>query len=408
MTVRLASLAPIQTLAIRPYRLLWAATLLWNHTRWVDQYALGWLVLDVTNSAWHVALIGAIKSLPIMLFGVLGGAISDRVDRRRLLIVSQISGIAVAAALAAVIALGAFTVEIGAAIALLSGIQWALEWPARRALVPDLVGRERTVNAIALESVSMNLAKMMGPVVAGWLIFARGAEAAYAAVAVLFAAQIVLLRALARTAGGMVYRSPSMLAYLLEGWTQLRQSEPILAVLLITMVMNMFAFPYQTLMPVFARDTFGVDARGLGWLGGAVGSGSLIGSLYIASRVTVPRPGFWFSFGSIAMALSLVAFALSPGFAWALVFLFVSGFGQAGFSALQSTIILRAADESLRGRGMGALTVAIGMAPLGLLEIGWLATFIGAPLAVALNAGLCALLVLVVTLRFSGYRRLSH
>src|SRR6266542_4495581 len=115
----------------------------------MDQVVLGWVVLDMTNSAWHVAVIGAIRWLPLLLFGLVGGAVADRVDRRSLLIGAQAMGLLVSLGTAA---------------------EWALDWPTRRALIPDLVGPQRTVNAIALEAVSMNLTRIFGPLLAGALI----------------------------------------------------------------------------------------------------------------------------------------------------------------------------------------------------------------------------------------------
>jgi len=403
-----AGLAPVQTFRSRPYRYLWTASLLWNNARWADRVALGWLVFEVTDSAWHLALVGLLRSLPVMLFGVFGGMVADRFDRRWLLIVAQALGGLVSLGLALLIAFDRFVFEHAVVASLLFGLQWAVDWPARRALIPDLVGRELTSNAVALESVSMNLSKVLGPLAAGWLIAYGGAASAYLVVAALFAVQTALLAMMPMPPrGDRPIASGSMLRYLRQGWDELRLSEAIVGVLLITVFMNMLAFPHQTLLPVFARDVLSVDSVGLGMLGAAGGAGSLLGALVLAGRGRLPKPGLLFAGGSVAMCVCLVGFALTRDFPFALALLGLSGLGQSAFSALQSTIILGATSEQLRGRAMGALTVAIGTAPLGLLEIGALTAAFGAPLAVAANAGLCALVTLLIAARYPRLRKLD-
>ena len=169
------------------------ASALWNQARWMDQVVLGWVVLEMTNSAWHVAIIGAIRWLPLLLFGMLGGAIADRIDRRRLLIGAQTLGLAVSLATAALLALGVFDFGLAAIVTFLLGLQWALDWPTRRALIPDLVGRG-TVNAVALEAVSMNLTRISGPLLAGALIAYVSPAAAFLVMAGLYVVEIGLLK----------------------------------------------------------------------------------------------------------------------------------------------------------------------------------------------------------------------
>jgi MFS family permease len=198
--------------------------------------------------------------------------------------------------------------------------------------------------------------------------------------------------------------SGSVLRYLLEGFDKLRTSQPVIGVLLISVFMNVLVFPYQQLLPVFARDALHVDAIGLGALSAAAGVGSVLGAVAIASTRRVARSGLYFWLGSCLMSICLAAFALSTSFTVALVLLAVSGLGQAAFASLQSTIVLTAATDQLRGRAMGALTLAIGSTPIGSLEIGAAAVALGAPIAVAVNAGLCAALVALVAVRLPRFR----
>jgi MFS family permease len=199
-------------------------------------------------------------------------------------------------------------------------------------------------------------------------------------------------------AGGPIFR------YLLDAVDAIRVSQAILGVLLISALMNVLVFPYQQLLPVFARDTLHVDAVGLGALSAAAGLGSVVGATAIASSLRVPHSGMLFWVGSCLMSACLALFAMSNGFVFALALLALSGLGQAAFSSLQSTIVLSNATDHFRGRAMGALTLAIGCTPFGSLEMGGLALAFGAQFAVALNAGICALLVVFIAARLPRFR----
>jgi MFS family permease len=401
---RRSRFAPLETFRSPGYRCLWSASVLWNQARWMDQVVLGWVVLEMTNSAWHVAVIGALRWLPLLMFGLMGGAFADRVDRRWLLIGAQALGLSVSLGTAVLLMLGLFNFELAALATFLLGLQWAIDWPTRRALIPDLVGRELTVNAVALEAVSMNMARIVGPLVAGSLIVYVSPAAAFGVMSVLYVLEIVLLKVMPLAVRGQQVSTGPILRYLRDGFTSLRKNQAIVGVLVISALMNVLVFPYQQLLPVFARDVLGVDAVGLGLLGAASGIGSLSGALVIASAGRVPHSGLLFWVGSLLMSACVVGFALAGDFHLALGLTALGGLGQAAFASLQSTIVLGGASDQLRGRAMGALTLAIGSAPLGTLEIGAVTIWLGAPLAVALNAGACAALVAATALRLPRFR----
>jgi MFS family permease len=401
---RAARFAPLTTFRSPGYRYLWLASLLWNQARWMDQVVLGWVVLEMTNSAWDVAVIGALRWLPLLMFGIAGGAVADRIDRRWLLMGAQGLGLVVCLGTAALLATGLFDFGFAALATFLLGLQWALDWPTRRALIPDLVGRELMVNAVALEAVSMNLTRIVGPLVAGGLIAYLSPAAAFVFMAGLYVVEIVLLKIMPLAVRGRQVTSVSVLRYLRDGFDQLRQSQPIVGVLLISTAMNVLVYPYQQLLPVFARDVLHEDAVGLGALGAAAGVGSFVGAMAIASVGRVPRSGLLFWVGSGLMSACVMGFALADNLPVALGLLALSGFGSAAFASLQSTIVLGRASDQLRGRAMGALTLAIGSGPFGTLEIGALSIVLGAPLAVALNAGACTALVGLVAARLPRFR----
>ena len=401
---RRGAFAPVETFRSPGYRCLWCASLLWNLARWMDQVVLGWVVFDMTNSAWAVAIIGALRWLPLLLFGLAGGAVADRLDRRWLLIGAQGLGLSVSVGTAALLALGLFDFGLACLVTFLLGVQWAVDWPTRRALIPDLVGRERTVNAVALEAVSMNLTRIVGPLLAGTLIAYVSPAAAFGVMAALYVLEIGLLKIMPLGVRGRQVASGPMLRYLRDGFAELGHSQPILGVLLISVCMNVLVFPYQQLLPVFARDVLQTDAIGLGALSAAAGIGSFLGATAIASSGRVPHSCLLFWTGALLQSVCLIGFSATDQLWLALGLVAVSGLGQAAYSSLQSTIVLGTASDQLRGRAMGALTLAIGSAPFGTLEIGAVALATGAPLAVALNAGACAALVGLIAARLPRFR----
>jgi MFS family permease len=401
---RQVGFAPLLTFRSPGYRYLWLASVLWNQARAMDQVVLGWVVLEMTNSAWDLAIVGALRWLPLLMFGMAGGALADRIDRRWLLIGAQGLGLGVTLGTAVLLLTGHFDFGLAALATFLLGMQWAVDWPTRRALIPDLVGRDLTVSAVALEAVSMNLTRIVGPLVAGGLIAYVSPAAAFVFMAGLYVLEIVLLKLMPLDVRGQQVSSGPMLRYLRDGFTELRESQPIVGVLLVSVFMNVLVFPYQQLLPVFARDVLGTDAIGLGALGAASGAGSFAGATAIASFGRVPRSGLLFWVGSCLMCVCLVGFALAGNLPLALGLVALGGLGQAAFASLQSTIVLGRASDQLRGRAMGALTLAIGCAPLGTLALGAVTVLIGAPLAVALSAGACAVLVGLVAARLPGFR----
>jgi MFS family permease len=371
----------------------------------MDRVVLGWVVLEMTNSAWDLALLEALRWLPLMLFGLAGGAVADRVDRRWVLIGAQGLALIVCSVTAVLLSLGLFSFGLALLATFLLGVQWAVDWPTRRALIPDLVGRDLTVNAVALEAVSQNVTRIVGPLIAGVLVAFVNSAAAFAVMAVLYVIEIGLLKLMPLEARAVPLRAGgSVLRYLAEGFHTLKASQAIVGVVLISVFMNVLVFPYQQLLPVFARDQLGVDAVGLGGLSAASGVGSVVGAVSIAVSRRVPRSGQLFWVGSCVMAVCLVGFAMSSVYAVALVLLALSGVGQAAFASLQSTIVLSSSTDQLRGRAMGALTLAIGSTPFGSLEVGALAVVFGAAWSVGLNAAVCAVLVVIVAMRLPRFR----
>lgn len=388
MHLRSTSLAPFRQVA---YRLLFSSSFLWYFGRWMDALLASWLALQLTNSAWHVALIGFYRNLPVMVLGPFAGALADRVDRRALIVGSEIVNALASAAIALLFLAGRLEYWHLAAANLLLGAAWAVDFPTRRALLPDVVSRNQLLPAMVLDTVSMNVSRVGGPILGGTVLALLDVPESYFLLALIyaFAAVPLLFLRLPRLAAP---HTVSPLRFLAEGLRFCARSAPVRGVLVITFLMNALAFPFMQLLSVFARDVLHVGPFELGLLTSGDGIGSLIGAGLLAS-LGFRRYGYVFAISSIGMCLALVAFAASPVFLLSFAMLVVAGVGHAGFTALQSTITLGVAGEEMRGRVMGVLTLAIGSATLGMLLTGALASAFGAPWALGATCALSGILV---------------
>ena len=377
------------------YRRLWASGLCMSVARWMDLVTLGWLALQLTGSPFMVGLAAFARAAPLMVVGPFTGIVADRVPRGRILFVAQSAGGVTALALAAIFAADRGGYWSLVALEVVFGLMWALDFPARRTALYALLGAARVAQAVSLETVSMQLAKMLGPLLAGACLAWLGPAACFALMAGVYALGLAFSSGLGGRLGGPGATAPasigaSMRAGLQAAWS----SATVRAVLLVTIAMNTLFFPYQHMLPVFARDVLALGPVGLGALVAADGCGALLGALAIASgRAQLSHRVL---FGGAVMVAPILLVALS-GSRWlpvCVALLVVMGAAESSFAAMQSTLVLLAAPERVRGGAMGILSACIGTQPLGTLAIGLLAASLGAPLAFTINA-MVALLVIV-------------
>jgi MFS family permease len=379
----------------RPYRRLWFSGLCVNGARWMDLVLLGWLAFQLTDSPFMVGLAAFARSAPLMVLGPFTGILADRMHRGRVLIFTQSLGLVTALGLGAVFASGrgGFGPLVG--LEMLFGVLWALDFPARRTALYALVGPGRVATAVSLETVSMQVAKMVGPVLAGVGLARLGPAPCYVAVAALYAIGLLVFLGLPARIGGPSGRdTASVAASLGAGFRDAWREPTVRAVLTITVMMNVLFFPYQHMLPVFARRVLQVGPEWLGGLVAADGLGALLGALAIAGRRGFLPHGRLFALSVLTAPFLLLAFT-SLRWPWAcLPVLVLIGACESGFAAMQSTLVLLSAPEASRGRAMGILSACIGTQPAGTLWIGFLSGGIGVPAAMALN-GTVALLAML-------------
>lgn len=399
------ALAPLN---IPDYRRLLASNALWWQFMWMEIIVAGWLVLELTNSAWQVSLIGFYRMAPLLLVGFVSGPLTDRFGRRKIIIFSQVVNLVVSLLIALIIVTDRLAVWHLALGALVLGTTWAVDWTARRSLLPDLVGRARTMDAMLLEGVSQNITRVAGPLSSGVLYATLGPPGCFLILTAMALASLLILVRLSRqpvlegtpTDASHWYRT-------VEGLRYIRRNPTILAVTLITVAMNFLVFPYQTLLPVFARDILNQGPVGFGVLASANGVGAFVG-LWLVNRLRRNLSTSWlYAGGSFLMAAAVAVFSMSTDFYLSLGFLVLSGIGHAAFGLLQSTIVLLSARDDMRSRAMGGIVLAIGTGPPGRLSAGAVAERLGAPFAVGLTCAIAALVVVAVTVAMSGFRNPS-
>jgi len=400
-------LSPLQ---IVDYRKLLGSNTLWWQALYMEVLVIGWLVLELTDSPWLVAVVGFCRSIPFLISGSLSGLVADRFGRRPTIIWMQALTFAAYAAVALLLITGhiAYWHLVVASLAL--GTAWSLDWPNRRALVPDMVGKNRTVDAILLENLGQGVARTIGPFMAGWILAVFGSTGSFVTLALFSLVALFLLQTLSKDplARTVMPDKTPVLTQMRQGLSYVRHNQAILAIAITTALMNLLIFSYGNFLPVFAKDILRQGPVGLGILGAAAGVGSFIG-LYLVNRLR-DRVGYgWiFMVGTLAECVALVIFSFSGNYAFSFLMLTIMGLGQASFGIMQSSIVLMAAPDEMRGRAMGAIVLAIGIGPLGKLLSGALVEWFGAPLGIGLPAIVASVAMVLVIVLLPGIRHFGN
>jgi MFS family permease len=389
----------------RDFRLFWAGQLISQVGTWMQSVAQAWLVLDLTHSPLQLGIVSALQFTPILLLSPVGGALSDRFAKRRVLLVSQTAMQLQALILAALVWSGYIRYWHVAAMAVVYGLGRALDIPTRQAYVTDLVGRSDLPNAVALNSVVMNGARIVGPAVAGLLIAAFGVALAFLLNGVSFVAVLVALLAI-RTEGqpdpagrlGIREGVLSAVAYAAK-------TPPVAFTLGLMVVVSLLILNFNVVVPLVARTVLNQDAHGFGLLMSALGAGAVAGGFGVALLRT-GQPTLSFLVGAAVMLCAgFLALALVDRFAVAFAVLALLGCAQILFTTGCNTMLQLAAPNNLRGRVMGLYTVTFaGMTPFGSLVVGMIAEHQGVRVACAAGGavGLLGVAVLVAVAHRAG------
>jgi MFS family permease len=401
--------ARLPALASPVYRRFLVGAFVGTLGSWMQATAQGWLVLELTDSPGLLGVTSAAGAAPILFLTLFAGVLADRVDRRRVLVATQL----VAATLAAILALLTMTglVEFWhvVVIASLSGAVGALAMPAFQAIVSTIVDRPAIGNAVALNSAQFNLGRIVGPTAAGAAIVAGGIAVAFWANAVaLVVVALVLATLRLPSTAALVRVEASMWSNLIDGIEYLRRDRLIRLLVLLAAAPALFILNYLVLMPVYARDVLGVGAPGLGLLTAGVGIGALTGALGVAVLRPSGGSGRLLLAGLTVASSALIAFAVSRWLPLSMVALAVLGAAQVAYYTTTSTLIQILVPPRLRGRvsSLYVLT-SLGVIPFGNLLAGLVAERFDPTFALA-GGGFATLLVVAwVAVRFPELRRVE-
>jgi MFS family permease len=385
MTVRatrtLRDLVPA-VLAVPAYQRVWRSSLLYYHAYHFEIITAGWVVLVRTGSPISVGLVGFCRTIPMFVFGLILGAAADRFRRTDVLLAVQTLGLSAALTMALLFTANVVHLWHIYLITGLLGCAWATDFSTRRALISELHARERVVNALSLESMSMQGNKILATLLSGLFLAIGGATLCYWWLTAIYALNLFAILRLRHYLGATQERqSPHgvRLAQLVKGgWSVAVQTPVVLGVLLITVVMNLLVFPYQQMLPVIARDLLHVGPKQLGILAGADGIGSIIVGAILTRRARDSRHGIIFLAGAFSVGFFVIVLALSRLFALSWGTQVTLGLCSGMFGAMQPVLILNMVEVQMRARAMGMLAMAIGVGPFGILLTGILSATIGA------------------------------
>ena len=382
----------------RGFRLLWIATLLSSTARWADMVVVGWLTLELTESPLMVGIVAASKMAGYLAAPFMG-VVADRMDRRLLLIIAAGVNLAVAAIMLLLFASGTLVLWHIIALALVSSLTWALDNPTRNAFVPDLVGTQDLTNAIALNSVAIEITVVIGPALGGLLIPVLGMGGAYALITAIYLADVAVLLMLkdVRQAVPHVHESP--VRSLVGGLEYVWRNQTVLMLLVIAFLLNLLAAPYRyAFLPLFSRYILDAGPAGYGMLTAMAGFGALVAGLWVVSLGNFQRKGRMLTWSGLAWPASLIVFALSTSYYLSLALVFVAGLTQAIVWTVIATLILGHTTQPMRGRVMGLRTGVVVSLPVGNFIAGAAAERFGAPLAQGAYGASAMLLMLAIVL----------
>ena len=390
----------LEVLQNRNFRYLWAARWIHENSRRMELIVLGYLILQLTDSAFQVGLISVFLNGPRPPLSLVAGMLADRLDRKRILAGIHASYLVIAACLLALLLFDRVQPWQVFLAVLLQGTVKTLDDPTRRAALFDLAGQDRVAHAMSLETITNNGGKILGPIVGGMLVQFFGFTVAFMVLVALdLASALLILRMRLPARAATLVRDTQFWRGIQSGIGFSFSNKFVLGVLCISLIMNGMVLPLQYFIPVIATDVLKVGEAMGGLLGSADGLGALVGAVIIGSRRRYEFHGRYYAFGAAIVALGVVAVAWSPWFAVSFLLLFAAGVGQSGFSTMQSTILLLSAPAEMRGRIMGSQSLVNGLGHLvGGVEIGAIAQAFTISLAIGVNAGVGILLMLPVVL----------
>ncbi len=396
--MRIRDVPVLVVLQDRNFQFLWSARWIHEISRRMELIVLGYLILELTGSAFQVGLISVFLNGPRPPLSLVAGMLADRLDRWRILVGMHTVYLFIAAGILALLVVGSIQPWHVFLAVLLQGTAKVLDDPTRRASLFDLAGQDRIAHAMSLETITNNGGKILGPMAGGIIVEFYGFTGAFIVLVVLdLIAAFLIFKMRLPDRSATIVRDTAFLQGIRSGIGHSFSDKFVLGVLTISLVMNAMVLPLQYFIPVIATDVLKVGPALGGLLGSADGIGAFIGAIIIGARRRYTFHGRYFVIGALIVGAGVVAVAWSPWFVVSFLLLLGAGVGQSGFSTMQSTILMLSSPAEMRGRIMGSQGLVNGLGHLiGGVEIGAIAQAFSISIAIGINAGVGILFMLPV------------
>ncbi|HIO19112.1 MAG TPA: MFS transporter [Gammaproteobacteria bacterium] len=383
----------------REFRLIWLIGAASNTLRWLEILAVGVVVFDMTGSPFQVAFMIILRFLPMALMGAFTGVVAERVNRRVFLILSLVFMLGTSVMLTLLAFGGYLNLWVIGLSVVLNGLFWTTDNPIRRTLLGEVVRPAQIGIAMSLDTVTNSTTRFLGPLVGGIFLEFAGLEGVFLVGAVLYAGALLLACVTQPVSARQHREHRSMFNFLADGIRVLQTNRVLVGVLAITVIYNLWAFPFVSMIPVIGKDVLGLSPLPVGLLVSAEGAGTLIGALLVLLTRSVAHYRRLYTFGlGISLAMALI-YSQMGSFLPSGTFLALEGIGAGFFAAMQAALVLLNTPPKMRSRMMGLLSVCVGLCALGFLHIGLLADWVGAQNAVLICTaeGLVALFLVCWT-----------
>lgn len=367
------------------YRWYFAANFCQMASMNMQMLARGWLMYILTGSPLALGGLMLANAAPQLLFSIFGGVIADRLPKKMVMIVGQFGSALGTLIIAVFISLGTVTWVHVVAVAVFQGTIMALMMPSRQSVIPEIVGRDGIMNAVALNTAGMNMNRLLAPAAAGVIIELFGVGGVYYIMTALYLGAVLFLLPLKVPGTARPSERRSVWTDTLAGISYIRGNRTISVLLILTLVAVVLSMPYIILLPVFAKDVLNIGAGKLGILMSLSGAGALAGSVAIASMREKKR-GLLFLHSTLLSALALVFFALSESYLLSLFIILFVGLGQAGRMALSNTLLQAYTEEQYLGRVMSVYLMEFGISNVGTAAVAAMAEFVGVQWAIGSTA----------------------
>ncbi|MEE8466142.1 MAG: MFS transporter [Dehalococcoidia bacterium] len=395
------------SLRYRDFRLFWAATLCYSLGTGMETVAVGWLVFEITGSPFMVGVAAAARMAPLFFLGVLSGAMADWLERRLFLLFSALAGTVVAVIMAALLLAGEPQVWAVIILVAAGGCVLAFTLTIRQAYTYDIVGPEHALNGLSLNQMAMQAGGVAGAVISGALIESVGPGWQYLAVGASYLGSAAVLMAIGRSTRTVAPQREPVLQNLAGYFRFLSQNRVLLILMCLASITEVFGFTHSTLLPVFAKDVLHVGPAGLGYLTAVRQAGGLMGLAALASLRDFRRKGLLMFTIAAAFGAGLMAFSISPAMIFFIVVLAAVNACAMAVDTLYKTLMQTSVPDEQRGRAMGSWVLSIGVAPVGHLGVGGLATALGAQGALLVNGAVLAGVSIAAAIGLPKVRRLE-